>query len=97
MTEKQKYIGAFLDGYFFDKKVEFGMQYYSILNNKIMSEFKILGKIDLDVFDKRNIEQEIFDEMEEDYFPRLMVTNKCCKKNVPVFGAMRAKNAPIFN
>ena len=33
-----------------------------------MSEFKILGKIDLDVFDKRNIEQEIFDEMEEDYF-----------------------------
>lgn len=34
-----------------------------------MSEFKILGKIDLDVFDKRNIEQEIFDEMEEDDFP----------------------------
>ena len=35
MTEKQKYIGAFLDGYFFDKKVEFGMQYYSMLNNAI--------------------------------------------------------------
>ena len=35
MTEKQKYIGSFLDGYFSDKKVEFGMQYYSILNNAI--------------------------------------------------------------
>jgi hypothetical protein len=35
MTEKQKYIGAFLDGYFADKKIEFGMQYYSILNNAI--------------------------------------------------------------
>ena len=33
MTEKQKYIGAFLDGYFSDKKVEFGMQYYSMLSN----------------------------------------------------------------
>ena len=35
MTEKQKYIGSFLDGYFSDKKVEFGMQYYSMLNNAI--------------------------------------------------------------
>jgi hypothetical protein len=35
MTQKQKYIGAFLDGYFSDKKVEFGMQYYSMLNNAI--------------------------------------------------------------
>lgn len=35
MTEKQKYIGAFLDGYFSDKKVEFGMQYYSMLSNAI--------------------------------------------------------------
>ena len=35
MSEKQKYIGAFLDGYFSDKKVEFGMQYYSMLNNAI--------------------------------------------------------------
>ena len=35
MTEKQKYIGAFLDCYFSDKKVEFGMQYYSMLNNAI--------------------------------------------------------------
>jgi hypothetical protein len=35
MTEKQKYIGAFLDGYFSDKKVEFGMSYYSMLNNAI--------------------------------------------------------------
>jgi hypothetical protein len=33
MSEKEKYIGAFLDGYFFDKKVEFGMQYYSMLDN----------------------------------------------------------------
>lgn len=35
MTEKQKYIGAFLDGYFSDKKVDYGMQYYSMLNNAI--------------------------------------------------------------
>ena len=35
MTEKQKYIGSFLDGSFSDKKVEFGMQYYSMLNNAI--------------------------------------------------------------
>ncbi|MBC7524827.1 MAG: hypothetical protein H7239_10345 [Flavobacterium sp.] len=33
--EKEKYIGTFLDGYFSDKKVEFGMQYYSMLNNAI--------------------------------------------------------------
>ena len=40
MTEKQKYIGAFLDGYFSDKKVEFGMQYYSMLNNAIKKNEK---------------------------------------------------------
>ena len=33
MTEKQKYIGAFLDGYFSDKKLKYGMQYISMLNN----------------------------------------------------------------
>lgn len=30
MTEKQKYIGAFLDGYFADKTIPFGMMYFSI-------------------------------------------------------------------
>jgi len=36
MTEKEKYIGAFLDGYFQDKKtLEFGMHYYSVLSNAI--------------------------------------------------------------
>lgn len=35
MSEKQKYIAAFLEGYFSDKKVEFGMQYYSMLSNAI--------------------------------------------------------------
>lgn len=35
MTEKQKYIGAFLEGYFYNNKLEFGMEYYSILNNAI--------------------------------------------------------------
>jgi len=35
MTDKQKYIGAFLDGYFSDKKVDYGMKYYSMLNNAI--------------------------------------------------------------
>jgi hypothetical protein len=34
MTEKQKYIGAFLDGYFVDKKfAEYGMAYISELSN----------------------------------------------------------------
>jgi len=40
MTEKQKYIDAFVDGYFSDKKVEFGMQYYSMLNNAISTAKK---------------------------------------------------------
>ena len=35
MTKKQKYINAFLDGYFSDKKVDFGIKYYSMLNNAI--------------------------------------------------------------
>lgn len=33
MTAKQKYIAAFLDGYFSDRKVEFGLQYYSMLHD----------------------------------------------------------------
>lgn len=34
MTEKQKYIGAFLDGYFADKKFkEYGMAYILELEN----------------------------------------------------------------
>ena len=32
MTEKQKYIGAFLDGYFSDKKLEYGFSYFNELN-----------------------------------------------------------------
>lgn len=31
MTEKQKYIGAFLDGYFSDKKLKYGLHYFSVL------------------------------------------------------------------
>lgn len=31
MTDKQKYIGAFLDGYFSDKKLEYGFQYFAHL------------------------------------------------------------------
>lgn len=32
MNEKQKYIGAFLDGYFSDKKLEYGFQYFANLD-----------------------------------------------------------------
>ncbi len=32
MTEKQKYIGAFLDGYFENIDVEYGMKYFKILD-----------------------------------------------------------------
>lgn len=31
--KKQEYIGAFLDGYFAENKVEYGMLYFSILDN----------------------------------------------------------------
>lgn len=31
MTEKQKYIGAYLDGYFSDKKIEYGFAYFDHL------------------------------------------------------------------
>jgi hypothetical protein len=31
MTEKHKYIGAFLDGYFSDKKVNYGFEYFNEL------------------------------------------------------------------
>ena len=31
MTEKQKYIGAFLDGYFSDKTYSYGFTYFSAL------------------------------------------------------------------
>ena len=31
MTKKQKYINAFLDGYFSDKKEKYGMSYYNLL------------------------------------------------------------------
>lgn len=31
MTEKQKYIGAYLDGYFSDKKLEYGFEYFNEL------------------------------------------------------------------
>jgi len=40
MTPKQKYIVAYLDGYFSDKKVPFGMHYYSMLNNAIIKAKK---------------------------------------------------------
>tara|TARA_R110000868_G_scaffold99314_1_gene273392 strand:+ start:421 stop:573 length:153 start_codon:yes stop_codon:yes gene_type:complete len=35
MTPKEKYIAAFLDGYFAKKKVKYGMQYYSMLNDAL--------------------------------------------------------------
>ena len=54
MTEKQKYIGAFLDGYFSDKEVEFGMQYYSMLNNAIDIAEKKWKKIKNRNYEKKN-------------------------------------------
>ncbi len=33
MKAKHKYIGAFLDGYFAENKIEYGMSYFSILEN----------------------------------------------------------------
>lgn len=32
MTEKQKYISAFLDGYFNDKKLDYNLLYFKILD-----------------------------------------------------------------
>jgi len=33
MSEKDKYIGAFLDGYFSDKKVKYGFKYFNMLDS----------------------------------------------------------------
>jgi hypothetical protein len=43
MTEKQKYIGAYLDGYFLDKKYYFGFTYFNELekaNKKAKKKYK---------------------------------------------------------
>ena len=45
MTEKQKYIGAFLDGYFSDKKIQYGFFYFEELekaNKKAKKKYKIM-------------------------------------------------------
>jgi len=47
MTAKDKYIGAYLDGYFSDKDLEYGMKYISMLNNAITEaeiKYKEYGK-----------------------------------------------------
>jgi hypothetical protein len=31
LTEKQKYIAAFLDGYFYDKKLDYNLLYFKII------------------------------------------------------------------
>jgi hypothetical protein len=49
--KKHDYINAFLDGYFSDKKVKFGAEYYSMLNEatdiakKKWKHYKKLEKI----------------------------------------------------
>jgi hypothetical protein len=49
--KKHDYINAFLDGYFSDKKVKFGAEYYSMLNEatdiakKKWKHYKKLKKI----------------------------------------------------
>lgn len=35
MTEKQKYIGAYLDGYFSNKKIEYGFAYFNELERAV--------------------------------------------------------------
>ena len=35
MTKKEKYINAFLDGFFVDKKEKYGMIYYNLLEEAI--------------------------------------------------------------
>ena len=43
MSEKQKYIGTYLDGYFSDKKLEYGLVYFNQLEKatkKAKKKFK---------------------------------------------------------
>lgn len=53
MKDKEKYIAAFLEGYFCNIKVDYGMQYYSILNKAIeiaenkWKEYKTMKNIKL--------------------------------------------------
>jgi hypothetical protein len=62
MTEKQKYIGAFLDGYFSDKKLDFGINYYSMLNDAIDTAEKKWKKYQKLEFPKQNIIDEWLDK-----------------------------------
>ena len=36
MTPKDKYIGAYLDGYFSDKNLDYGIKYISLLEQAII-------------------------------------------------------------
>ena len=50
MSEKQKYIGAYLDGYFSDKKLEYGLVYFNQLEKatkKAKKKFKQYKKQNL--------------------------------------------------
>lgn len=40
MTEKQKYIDAYLDGYFSDKKIEYGFAYFNKLEKATLKAEK---------------------------------------------------------
>jgi hypothetical protein len=62
MTKKQEYIGAYLDGYFSDKKVEYGMHYYSMLNSAIDDAEKKWKKYQKLEFPKQNIIDEWLDK-----------------------------------
>lgn len=40
MTEKQKYVEAYLDGYFSDKKMEYGFKYFRMLEKATKDALK---------------------------------------------------------
>jgi hypothetical protein len=61
MTKKE-YIGAYLDGYFSDKKLDFGINYYSILNDAIDTAEKKWKKYQKLEFPKQNIIDEWLDK-----------------------------------
>ena len=75
MTEKEKYIGAFLDGYFVNNKQKFGMQYISKLNNAVDTAEKKWKQ-----YKKRECNHEILEQHFSDIFGCYFTCKSCGKE-----------------
>lgn len=107
MTEKQKYVGAFLDGYFSDKKMtEYGMKYHSLLEVAIKNA-EINWKSNIGIFPNINIINEWLDKngcpeiakkVEEEALELFLQENKKLKEMLKtVSNALRMFNTKESN